>query len=419
MSSTPRIPAPTPKHMTVTLHRRHWLTWLAGATVWPLSGCGGSGVNTSGLSTGGTGSFTNGTVNGLGSIIVNGIRYDNRWAQVQHSDGTAAANAFKLGMVVTVEGSAISGSISAGTATATATRISYDSEWIGPVDAVDELAASFTLLGHAVRVSGATVFEGANVRELADLRPTHWVEVYGYLNTATQTLQATRVEVRSTAPATYKLSGLLSDLHQDRCTLGQLTLAYTPGQAGVSLSEGLLLRVQIVPQPDGAGRWIVTHWQVLDQLLADLAVREADEAELKGRITAHRSATDFSVNGCPVDASGVAGVAALGLVLGSRVEVQGAVSQGVVRARHVERLDEEDERDNEFELHGTLTHLDTQAGTFTLRGYTVFYTEDTVFELNDAPWAVGLRVEVEAVQRQGRWYASQVEADTDAESEAD
>ncbi|MFM2329707.1 MAG: hypothetical protein RLZZ494_1810, partial [Pseudomonadota bacterium] len=42
-----------------------------------------------------------------------------------------------------------------------------------------------------------------------------------------------------------------------------------------------------------------------------------------------------------------------------------------------------------------------------------------VFELNDAPWAVGLRVEVEAVQRQGRWYASQVETDTDAESEAD
>ena len=417
MPSTPHTP---PLPLTILgRHRRRWLTWLAGATVWPVSGCGGGSGNTAGLSTGGTGSFTNGTVNGLGSIIVNRIRYDNRQAQVQHSDGTTAANTFKLGMVVSVEGSAISGSVSAGTATATATRISYDSEWIGPVGQIDVAASTFTLLGNTVSVSSATVFDGSNVRELADLRPTHWVEVYGYVNTATQTLQATRVEVSTSAPGAYKLSGLLSDLRRDRCTLGALTLSYTPGQAGVSLREGMLLRVHIVPQPDAAGRWAVTRWQVLDQLLTDLDISEADEAELKGRITAHRSATDFSVNGCPVDARGVPGVAALGLTLGSRVEVKGAVSQGVVRATEVERLEEEDVRDNEFELHGRLTHLDTQAGTFTLRGYTVYYTDDTVFELNGALWAVGLRVEVDAVQRQGRWYATQVEADTETESEAD
>lgn len=393
------------------LPRRRLLTWLASAALAPVSGCGG-GTSTAGLSTGGTGSFSNGTVSGLGSIIVNGIRYDDSQAHVQHSDGTAATHTFRLGMVVTVEGSTVSGSVSAGTATATATRISYDSEWIGPVGSVDTLASTFTLLGNTVSVSSATVFDGAGVTHLAALGTEHWVEVYGYLNTATQTLQATRVEVRASAPNAYKLSGLITNLRHDRCTLGALTLRYVQSQANVTLREGLLVRAQLATQPDGAGRWPVAQVQVMDQLLSDLDVSEAQEAELKGRITTYRSVTDFSVNGLAVDASGVSGVAALGLVLGSSVEVHGVVSQGIVVASQIELRQEQDDDNDPFELHGAITALDTSTGTFVLRGYTLYCTDQTQFVLDGAAWAVGLRVEAKAQQRHGRWYALTVEADT-------
>lgn len=396
-----------------SIRRRRWLTWLTSLPLAPVSGCGGgNSINTSGLSTGGTGSFTNGTVNGLGSIIVNSIRYDDSQAHVQHSDGSAAASTFKLGMVVTVEGSTITGSVSAGTATATATRISYDSEWIGPVDSIDTTASTFTVLGNTVSVSSTTVWDGSGVNELARLNTTHWVEVYGYLNTATPILQATRVEVRTRSPGSYKLSGLITNLRHDRCTLGALTLRYVQSQADVPLSEGLLVRAQLATQPDGAKRWPVTRVQVLDQLLSDLDVSEAQEAELKGRITAYRSVTDFSVNGLVIDASEVSGIGALGLTRGSSVEVKGVVSQGVVVASDVALLQDHDNENESFELHGPLTAIDTSAKTFSLRGYTLHHTDATTFELDGADWVVGLRVEVKARQQSGLWYALKVEVDS-------
>ncbi len=56
--------------------RRTLLLGMVGTMV-QLSGCGGGGSDVAGLSSGGTGSFTSGTISGLGSIIVNGIRYDD------------------------------------------------------------------------------------------------------------------------------------------------------------------------------------------------------------------------------------------------------------------------------------------------------------------------------------------------------
>ncbi|MFN7288027.1 MAG: hypothetical protein ACK5SV_02725, partial [Burkholderiales bacterium] len=42
-----------------------------------VAGCGGGGGDLAGIGSGGTGSFTTGVITGLGSIIVNGVRYDD------------------------------------------------------------------------------------------------------------------------------------------------------------------------------------------------------------------------------------------------------------------------------------------------------------------------------------------------------
>ena len=58
-----------------TFTRRTLLLGLVGSVA-ELTGCGG-GSDVAGLSSGGTGSFTSGTISGLGSIIVNGVRFED------------------------------------------------------------------------------------------------------------------------------------------------------------------------------------------------------------------------------------------------------------------------------------------------------------------------------------------------------
>ena len=72
------------------------------ASLAELSGCGGGGASSiAGLSSGGTGSFTSGVIMGLGSIIVNGIRYNNDSAQlISRDDGATLNSSLSLGMVV-------------------------------------------------------------------------------------------------------------------------------------------------------------------------------------------------------------------------------------------------------------------------------------------------------------------------------
>jgi hypothetical protein len=174
-----------------------------------LSGCGGGGSDVAGLSSGGTGSFTSGTISGLGSIIVNGIRYDDTNAnKISRDDDTSFSGDLRVGMVVSIQGSPVVAATTAnGTATATAYRISCGSEWEGPVSSVNVGASSFVMLGLTVDVLTSTVFEGAAVTQLSALNVSHFVEVHGYVDQTTGHLQATRVEASTTQPAHYKLSG--------------------------------------------------------------------------------------------------------------------------------------------------------------------------------------------------------------------
>jgi hypothetical protein len=96
---------------------------------------------------------------------------------------------------------------------------------------------------------------------------------------------------------------------------------------------------------------------------------ELDEVVLKGLITAFVSKASFQVDGRPVDASGAqfGGQPALGL----RVEVEGAVRNGVLHARKVELRSDDQERDRGFELRGAIESVDVEQRSFVLRGLTV------------------------------------------------
>ncbi|MEY4756283.1 MAG: hypothetical protein RJA34_1181, partial [Pseudomonadota bacterium] len=205
-----------PKQLhSAQFNRRQALMALIGSVALP--GCGGGG-SVAGLSSGGTGSFTNGVIIGLGSIIVNGIRYDDSSASV--NGGTGRSSELKLGMVVSVQGSSVTpAAVAGGLATATASSISYESEWKGPVDSIDTTNNSFVMLGQTIKVLSTTVFDGEGVANLSNLATQMLVEVHGFIDPITATLHASRVEIKASL-SEHRLSGAISNLTADTFSIG-------------------------------------------------------------------------------------------------------------------------------------------------------------------------------------------------------
>jgi len=397
---------------TIVLSRRTALLAIAGATAQLLTGCGGGGDSSqAGLSSGGTGSFTTGTVSGLGSIIVNGIRYDDSSAMVYARDDDDAAVPVKVGMVVVVQGGKVTPAANANSLpTATATSITVGSEWKGPVEAIDTTLQTLTLLGQTVQLLASTVIEG-EVFRLADITTSMFVEVYGYLDPTTGVLQATRIETDDSAPSTYRLTGVVSNLDTTARTfaIGNTLISYGGGTSlPTNWANGLQVRVRLSTTAV-SGRWPATRIQAFESALAGNDDADGDEAELHGIVSGFQSAAAFMVNGIAVNASSatVSGTLANGV----NVEVKGRVSSGVIVASEVEVKDEDEIENEDFEFHGTLSNVDTTARTFVLRGYTFSYDNATTFEGLTLSNGSTDFVEVKAQLVEGGWLALEVKVD--------
>lgn len=384
--------------------RRTALFGMVGAIA-EIAGCGGGGTGVAGLSSGGTGSFTSGTITGFGSIIVNGIRYNNDTATVLTSDDSVSSNpALQLGMVVNIEGSAVTpASSTTGLPTATAYRITYGSEWIGPVS--NRAATTFQILDHTVDVLATTLFGGV-VQQLSELRDTHFVEVYGYVDQVDGHIQASRIDVSTVQPSAYKLSGAITQINQVSGTanLGQTAISWSlPAVLPSGLSSGDFVRVVLDPSPVGAV-WAATRIQLVSSPLSRLSADQDYEAEIHGSITAYQSSANFVVNGIPVNASAaqITGTLAVGV----QVEVEGSIRSGQLVATKVATKTASQVETQEFEFYGVISNVTAQ--TFVVRGETFYYDANTanssLLTRNPLPY-----VEVKARRTNGRWQAIEID----------
>jgi len=358
------------------------------------AGCGGGGVGS-----GGTGGFAAGPITGFGSVIVGGVRFDDSAAEVEDLDGVRRSrDQLRLGMTVEVDSSAIT-TDATGTASASASRIRFESELVGPVGAVEVASGSFTLLGQRVTVDASTVFDdrlpGSGLRSLA---PGQTLEVYAEFDTAAQRYRATRVEPATPAPG-LRLRGPLAQVDAAARTLriGSTSYSYATatGMPPDGLAAGQYVRLRLALDPTPAPRWVVQSFGTALRPLAD-----ADGVKLEGLVSAYTSAASFSVGGRPVDgttASFPGGSAGLGA--GVRVEVEGSVRGGVLRARRIVIKSDDEIRARGFELHGPITAVDPGRGSFVVRGVTVGtgrsdlrYDDGTAADL-----VLGRRVEVRGV----------------------
>lgn len=368
-----------------------------------LTGCGGGGgepapVTPPAGNTGG--SFALGTITGFGSIIVNGIRYDDSGAEVYDDHGQRRGrDDLKLGAKVEIEARSLDRT--AGTATATVIR--SRSELKGPIASIDLAAGRLVVLGQTVVVDSSTVFDDSLGGGLAALSVGQWVEVHGNYDAAQSLYLATRIEREDDRPGAYKLRGPVASLDTTARTfrLGSLVISYANlSTLPANLANGLWVRVEVQTTPVG-GVWLATSLSTESSGGRD----DHDEAEVEGTITAFTSVTQFSVNGLPVDASGaVFEDGQAGIVLGARVEVEGSWVNGVLVARKVEIEgrsgsgsggSDDDSNEGEFELHGTIGSLDTSAKTFVLRGWVVRYGGSVTYrDGSEAQLANGVAVEV-------------------------
>ncbi len=332
--------------------------------------------------------YAAGPITGFGSVIVNGVRFDDSGAAISDDDGRSMAESeLHLGMQVECEGGPGSDD-----AHGVAQAIHVHSALVGPVGAVDTTAGTLTVLGQTVTVDAQTAFDSALANGLAGVAVGAVVQVHGQFDAASRSYLATRIELDAAATR-YKIRGTITGLDAESATLSigatLVDFKTTPG-VPTDLAVGKLVAVRLATTPVN-GVWTATAISDGQRLMHD-----HDEAHLRGVISAFTSATQFSVDGNPVDASGASfpnGQA--GVVLGATVGVEGQLVNGVVVARVVEVENEHQHDGSRVELHGTISALDTTAQTFAVRGITVSYAGPVAFhDGSAAALADGLFVEV-------------------------
>jgi hypothetical protein len=246
---------------------------------------------------------------------------------------------------------------------------------VGPVEAVNAAAGTLTVIGQSVVVDASTVIDDSLPGGLGGLAGGEVLRVYGS-DDGSGTIHATRLELAAAVSA-YRVVGAVVAYDAAGKTL-QVGGASIDVSSVASLPAGLAVgqRVRVVlDTAPAAGVWRATAVSSNDHHFQG----DHDAAQLHGTITDFTSATAFTVDGTPVDAShatfpdGQAGV-----VLGAVVEVEGALVDGTLVATKVGLEAEHEGEGTGVELHGTISNLDTTAKTFSLRGSVVSYAADTV-----------------------------------------
>ena len=371
-------------------HPRHWRLCLAGALLGGaavLSACGG-GDSVAGVGTGGTGAFSVGAIRGLGSIVVNGVRYDDSVATITDDSGASGSSEqLQLGVTVEVQGDDIV-TPAVGLPTSTARSVTFRSEIKGPISAIDSVAGTLTVLGQSVQVGPSTVFDLNLPNGLSSLSVGGLVEVYGFVD-ANGVYQATRLEGEA-SPSVYKIRGPISDVNTAAKTfrIGLATIDYSAINLNAALVNGQTVRVELAISPNGQGQWVATRLNSATTLGS--AASGKATVELEGLVTQINSARSFVVNGVTVDASAVSNFPA-GVAVGVPVEVKGRLDNGVLVARKVEV---EDDEDREFEIKGNIAALDTTAQTFQIRGMLIDYSEAPFDNGTASNLSADVRVEI-------------------------
>ena len=308
------------------LNRRSWVALAVSS----LSGCGGGGTDTAGLpGTGGTGASYPGTggtgiyqgsITGFGSVIVNGVTYDNSTADMQLNGASVLQDRLRLGMVATIRGDH-----DVLTATGTANSVEVWAIAQGPASEVE--AHQFKVAGMTIRTSPSTWFYDFD--STTPFVYGAYVSVWGLqADTDGETWTASCVQA-SNAAASAVSSGRIKVDHDER----KLNDLHLTGTVASNLADGALVRVQ--------GTWVSSdelRVESAQAIISSVVAQAQGDVEIEGLVTA-LTATGFMLGNINVDTSTsvyehVDPLNPIGL--GSKVEVYGIWQNGILKASKVE-----------------------------------------------------------------------------------
>lgn len=288
-----------------------------------LAGCGNSSGNqTAGIDGSGApvATTSNGTIDGFGSLIVNGLRYDSDKAQILVNGETSMEDNLRVGYQVRITGSI------AADGSATADKIEFTPTLVGTIERVDAGNNNLVLLGQRVYVTNNTIFDAAiSPKNLTGLAAGNNILVSGSL-AADGSVSATRIDFISTNQ--ILLMGFIRALDESNSSfkLNQLQVNFAAAELtgfdNNRLQNGML----------------VTAAGVLDnnQQLQAAAITQVNtrfsssikNADIEGFITRFVSATDFDVAGTRVTTNAQTRYEndnVTALKLGAKIEVKGTL----------------------------------------------------------------------------------------------
>ena len=334
-------------------------------------GCDSAAVLLAGIGSGGTGAVASGPIGGFGSVIVNGVRFDDTAARVS-IDGVAnrPVTDLRLGMVTEVRGE-----IDPGGTTGRAQEIMSGFALRGPVTALT--ATGIEVLGQQVRVGTETVLDGFSAP--GDLVPGDLVAVSGLHDATALAIVATRIERRpASEAAAVAVEGTVSALTPTTFQLGSLLVTYSAaqlvGMPAAGLADGMLVRVE-APAAQSGNAVTAASVRALSSMLPAGAY-----VEYVGYVSQFASAASFQVGSLAVNAANAqfVGAPASTLANGVRVEVAGTVAGGIVNATEVDflLLAEEPASPTPADVEGPITDL-LSPSNFRVRGQLVDATHAT------------------------------------------
>jgi Domain of unknown function (DUF5666) len=333
-----------------------------------------------------------GPINGFGSVVVNGIKFDDNGARIEIEDNEVSGK-------VEDNGTRRVGK---------AERIEMEAEIRGPIKnlvaATSGTGGSFDSMGISIKADDQTALFG--LAKVGELKNDDVVQVHGQRN-ADGSIKALLIQKRASA-VSYKTTGTVSNHNAGAKSfnIGTLAVLYSSNtelrKLPNGLTDGMLVRVQ------GAS---ANFNSAANSLQANLVKQvkifddnsSLNESEVRGLVTdLSADKSSFKVSGVTVNISSstqfLRGTKDQ-LSNGSNVEVEGNVVNGVLQARKVQF---EDGSQGEFEMEftGTVSDLVVSGSdfTFTARGQKVRTTSSTEFRLRSGPLANGMLVEVKGLQ---------------------
>lgn len=303
-----------------------------------LAGCGGSAVGVAGGGTDGTGSpaqFSQGVMT-KGSIILNGVRYDDSGAVVRIDDRSSSAVELASGMAVKLRGR-----LNADGLTGVAERVEVENEVRGAISAINANAqpASFVVIGQTVLVDSATIY--ANVAGISALAVGARVEVHGQRD-ANGAIRASRVEL-AVPGLVDELKGTVANLTTTTFTLNGVTINFagaTISPAGASITNGQPVEVHGSFNAI-SGVFVATRVDREDLEDAQVQPGNGEKLEVEGFIAGlNTGASTFVVNGRTVryaTSTRFEGGSAADLANNVKVEAEGPIdASGVLVAVKIE-----------------------------------------------------------------------------------